>query len=171
MLPTHPVAWLEPPTLSVCLYFSCTLLKGQAGVRLSKRRLRNAREWATDVIADEVSEFLYDHPELALIVILALSNQGEYHRLWLSRNVLSQVRRYTCVRKARTYLKLRSAFRHVSSTDSWHSHPCFNICKREDSGQWGRAPPLLPLVRILPLLWDRDSRERHEEKVQNSSEH
>ena len=67
------VAWLEPSTLSVGIYFTCYLLNGRGGARLLKQRFRKARDWGKDILLDEFSEFLCDHPELLLLTLLTVN--------------------------------------------------------------------------------------------------
>jgi hypothetical protein len=63
-------AWIEPGTLSVCLYCSSLLLRGQAGTRVLSRHLRRGGEAVTGVALDEFSDFLCDHPDAMLTVLL-----------------------------------------------------------------------------------------------------
>ena len=171
------VAWLEPSTVSVCLYFSCSLLNGQGGVRLIKRRLRKARDWGRDIITDELSEFLCDHPELLLFTLLTTSSlklvyhpqpslkdtfllgfasSSELHGLPLSCRHLFGVPRCTQFTQKRLFVRLSGAFR-----------------QRCDISQGGRdrginSFSLLSHVRVLPLLRDSHSSQRHEEAVQDT---
>ena len=66
-----PLPGLNPPQpLSV---FISPAINGHGGVRLLKRRLRKARYWGKDVLTDELSEFLCDHPELLILALVTTS--------------------------------------------------------------------------------------------------
>lgn len=65
-------AWIEPGTASLCLYCSTLLLRGRAGARVLSRNLKRERETLADIALDEFSDFLYDHPD-ALLTVLLLS--------------------------------------------------------------------------------------------------
>ena len=73
-------AWIEPGTLSVCLYCSLLLLRGQAGARVLSRHMRRGGEAVTGVALDEFSDFLCDHPD-ALLTVLLCSLTGPRCRL------------------------------------------------------------------------------------------
>lgn len=65
-------AWIEPGTASLCLYCSTLLLRGRAGARVLSRNLKRGRETLADIALDEFSDFLCDHPD-ALLTVLLLS--------------------------------------------------------------------------------------------------
>lgn len=65
-------AWIEPGTASLCLYCSALLIRGRAGARILSRHLRHGRETLADVALDEFSDFMCDHPD-ALLTVLLLS--------------------------------------------------------------------------------------------------
>lgn len=183
------VAWLEPSTASVCLYLSCSLLNGHGGIRLLKRRLRKARDWVRDVLTDEFSEFLCDHPELLLLTLLTTSTlrlvyhpqptfkdtfllgiagSSDFHGLPLSCSPLFGVPRCTQFTKRRLYARLSGAFR---STRPTLSSPCPRQRWHYGQGREDASPTpfsFLSHVRILPLLRDGDSCQRHEEAVQDT---
>lgn len=183
------VAWLEPSTASICLYFSCSLLNGRGGIRLLKRRLRKARDWGRDVLTDEFSEFLCDHPELLLLTLLTTSTlrlvyhpqptfkdtfllgiagSSDFHGLPLSCSPLFGVPRCTQFTKRRLYVRLSGAFRPPQLALSL---PCLRQRWHFSQGRGDALPPppsFLSHVRSLPLLRDGDSRQRHEEAVQDT---
>jgi hypothetical protein len=173
-------AWLEPSTASVIFYFSCSLLNGHGGVRLLKRRLRKAREWGKDVLSDEFSEFLCDHPELLLITLLTTSTLRlvyhpqpsfasslflgfaglpDYHNaLHLScRHCLPAVPRHVRF----TGRQLQRRF--VRPVAGMH----FRSCQRDGGGASGSVSPLSH-VRLLPFLRDKVECQRHEEAMQDT---
>jgi hypothetical protein len=174
------VAWLEPSTVSVGLYFSCSLLNGHGGVRLLKRRLRKARDWGRDVLADEFSEFLCDHPELLLLTLLTISTlrlihhpeptfkdkillnlvgSTDLHGLPLSCSPLSRIPGCTQFTRGRLYLKLNIAFRPARVATCAHPRV---------SGRRGTPFSLLSHVRSLPFLRNRAPGQRYEEAVQDT---
>jgi hypothetical protein len=188
----YPTAWLEPSTVSIGLYFSCSLLKGQSGIRLLKRRLKKAREWGRDALTDELSDFLCDHPELLVLALLtsttlklvyspkptfkdnfllSIVGSPEFHGLPLSCSHLFGVPRCTQFTQARMFVRLRSSFR---SNNGLCLQCCSGFTKGRHFGQKceGRSPPLplscLSHVRILPFLRDGDPIKRHEEAVQDT---
>jgi hypothetical protein len=63
-------AWIEPGTLSICLYCSVLLLRGRPGTRLLTRQLRKEIDTVKSVALDEFSDFLCDHPNTLLTVLL-----------------------------------------------------------------------------------------------------
>lgn len=63
-------AWIEPGTASLCLYCSALLLRGRAGARVLSRRLKRSGETLADVALDEFSDFLCDHPDVLLTVLV-----------------------------------------------------------------------------------------------------
>ncbi len=69
MLPTTAPAWVEPGTVSLFLFCAMLLARGRAGSRLLSRRLRQGKETLADVVADEFSDFLCDHPLLMLLLV------------------------------------------------------------------------------------------------------
>ena len=180
------VAWLEPSTVSVCLYFSCSLLNGQGGIRLLKRRLKKARDWGKDILTDEFSEFLCDHPELLLLTLLTTSTlrliyypqpsfrdsvllkiiaSPELHGLPLSCSPLPRIPRCIQFTRGRVYLRLGGAFRPPRSPTCPNGpNPCV-------SGRLRHPFSLLSCVRSLPLLRDCASSKRHKEAVQDSGQH
>lgn len=160
------IAWLEPSTASVIFYFSCSLLNGKGGIRLLKRRLRKAREWGKDILTDEFSEFLCDHPELLFITLLTTSTlKVAYHPqpsftsslllgfaglpdshnapLLSCRPRLSDLPRHVYFTRRQLHRRL---VRPVTGM-------CFNPCVRDKAG--GR---LLSHVRLLPFLRDETGR-------------
>lgn len=176
------IAWLEPTTASVCLYFSCSLLNGQGGIRLLKRRLRKARDWGRDVATDEFSEFLCDHPELLLLTLLttstlrlvyhpqpsfkdnfflSVSGSSDFHGLPLSCSPLFGIPRCTGFTRGRLHLRLSGTFRSVRPASGL---PCLR--KRGDAIQVPFS--LLSHVRLLPFLRDRAPAQRQEEAVQDA---
>ena len=178
------VAWLEPSTASVIFYFSCSLLNGHGGVRLLKRRLRKAREWGRDVLTDEFSEFLCDHPELLILTILTTSTlrlvyhpqpsftsslslgfaglPDSHNALPLScRSWLPAIPRHVHF----TAKQLHRRIRVLRPVAGMH----FRSCQRERLGADASEPvSLLSHVRLLPFLRDKVGGERHEETVQDT---
>lgn len=74
-------AWIEPGTASLCLYCSTLLLRGRAGVTVLSRHLRQGRETVTGVAMDEFSDFLCDHPDALLTILLCSLIAGPRCRL------------------------------------------------------------------------------------------
>lgn len=180
-------AWFEPTTLSVCLYFSCSLLSGHGGVRLLKRRLRKARYWGKDILTDELAEFLCDHPELLFIALLTtstfklvyhpkpsikdrfllgISGAHDFHGLPLSchpslHGKLSGSKRYICHSGRRLHLKLGGTLRTIRSATNLRLMPY----------PQDRGSDTLSYMRLMPLLRDGTPIERREEAVQDTGEH
>jgi hypothetical protein len=170
------VAWLEPSTASVIFYFSCSLLNGQGGIRLLKRRLRKAREWGKDIVTDEFSEFLCDHPELLLITFLTTRTLRLVHHpqpsftssLFLglaglpdSNNAVTlSCRPWLQVIPRHVYFTRKQLHRRLVRP---LAGMYFRTCQR-DRGK----TPCLSHVRLLPFLRDEAGGERHEEAVQDT---
>jgi hypothetical protein len=174
------LAWLEPGTVSVGLYFSCSLLNGRGGIRLLKRRLKKARDWGRDILTDEFSEFLCDHPELLLLTLLTASTLSlvyhpqpsfgdrvllnilgstDLHGLPVSCGALSRIPRCACFKRGRLYLRLNGAVR----------PPRCVTCSDPSVSDRRRHPfALLSHVRGLPFLRDSAPGQRHEEAVQDT---
>lgn len=74
-------AWIEPGTASLCLYCSTLLLRGRVGVRVLSKHLRQGRETVTGVALDEFSDFLCDHPDALLTILLCSLLAGQRCRL------------------------------------------------------------------------------------------
>ena len=68
--PSLDLAWIEPGTASLFLYCSTLLLRGRTGARVLARHLRRGRETLADVALDEFSDFMCDHPDVLLTVLL-----------------------------------------------------------------------------------------------------
>lgn len=63
-------AWIEPGTASLCLYCSTLLLRGWVGARMLSRNLKRGRETLADIALEEFGDFLCDHPDAMLTVML-----------------------------------------------------------------------------------------------------
>ena len=74
-------AWIEPGTLSLCLYCSTLLLNGKAGMRVLSRHLRHGKETVTGIALDEFSDFLCDHPDALLTILMCSLLAGPRCRL------------------------------------------------------------------------------------------
>ena len=170
------VAWFEPTTLSVFIYFCCSLFKGHGGVRLLKRRLRKARYWGKDILTDELSEFLCDHPELLFVallstsalklvhhskpslkdhVIIGLSGSPDFQGLPLScRHPLTcQLSRSgRCIRHSgkRLHLKLSRTLETIRSATDLQLKPCL----RDRGDVRHRGNDIISHLRLMPFLWD-----------------
>jgi len=78
--PTTPTAWIEPGTVSVCLFCVMLLARGRPGSRLLVRHMKRGSETLTDVTADEFSDFLCDHPDVLLLLLLISAQFSRSHR-------------------------------------------------------------------------------------------
>jgi len=61
------LAWMEPRTAAVCLYLSCSALRGVVGLRLVRMRLRSFGDWGLDLATEEFGDLVCDHPEILLV--------------------------------------------------------------------------------------------------------
>ena len=133
-LATSPTAYIEPGTLSVCLYCAALLFRGRAGSRLLARHLRRDREVLADVAMDELSNFLCDHTD-ALLMLLLVSGSfwGPSH---LSH--LPEIRRCGLVRAVRR--GSRTLSRSIDTIHTVHT-------VRQISSWEPKSPKLLHLLR------------------------
>ena len=127
--PTASPAYMEPGTLSVCLYCAALLFRGRAGSRLLARHLRRDRELLADVAMDEFSDFLCDHTD-ALLMLLLVSGSiwGPTH---LSH--LPEIRRCGLVRAVRRGSRTLSR----------------NIHRFDTAGQFSSRPSNHKLLHLL----------------------
>jgi hypothetical protein len=171
-------AWLEPSTASVCIYFSCSLLSGQSGIRLLKRRLRKAREWGREILTDEFSEFLCDHPNFFLLTLFTTSALRVFyfthfqdslpfsiasglptHAPHSSRCHGWEIPSCTKLTRKRLQVRLRSVFSLIPSVTALPLSPFLrgkqNVRHRDDrtDASYCSCPSH---KRRLPFLWDED---------------
>ena len=183
------LSWLEPSTAAVCFYFSCSLLNGNGGIRLLKRRLRKARDLTSRVLTDEFSEFLCDHPELLLLtllttstlrlvyhpqptfkdtLLLGIASSPDFDGLPLSCSPLFGVPRCTQYTQRRMCARLSGALKPAFSSS------CLRPRWHFSQGRSDRVPlpfSFLSHVRILPLLRDGNPCQRYKEAVQDTGEY